>query len=224
MNQTEAVPAATVILMREARKAGLQVLMLHRTSRVAFGGMWAFPGGRIEAADRLPGASPQQTAKRAAARETLEEAGIRAAPEDFVWFSHWTPPPDQPRRFATWFFLARTPQPEQVRVDGGEIQAHAWIQPREALARQAAGEIDLAPPTWMTLNRLSGFADVEEALRTTREKQPDIHETRLVRRPDGVRVAVWQDDAAYGDGDLAAPGARHRLVLQEGGYLLEHSA
>ena len=223
MQQPEnpAIPAATVVLVRQL--ASMQVLMLHRTSRVAFGGMWVFPGGRIEEADQLAADSPQQAARRAAARETREEAGILAIPEDFVWFSHWTPPPVTPRRFATWFFIAGVGHPQEVQVDGGEIQDHQWIEPTRALAQQAAGEIVLAPPTWISLYQLSRFADVDEALRVLGKREPAIYETRLLRQDDGVSVAVWQDDVAYTDGQLQTEGPRHRLVMQPGGYRFENT-
>ena len=47
---TPAVPAATVVVLRDA-PSGVEVLMLRKSSRIAFGGMWVFPGGRIDAAD-----------------------------------------------------------------------------------------------------------------------------------------------------------------------------
>ena len=48
----EGVAAATVILLRDAA-GGLETLMLRRDSKLDFvGGMWVFPGGRVDAADR----------------------------------------------------------------------------------------------------------------------------------------------------------------------------
>jgi hypothetical protein len=47
---SEPVNAATVILVRDS-DAGIEALMLHRNSKIAFGGMWVFPGGRVDAAD-----------------------------------------------------------------------------------------------------------------------------------------------------------------------------
>ena len=113
------VPAATVVLLRESPE--VEVLMLRKNSRIAFGGMWVFPGGRIDPEDAAANGDPEGTARNAAARETREEAGIAAAPDDFVWFAHWTPPPSTPKRFATWFFAARAGE-HSVSIDGGEIQ------------------------------------------------------------------------------------------------------
>lgn len=84
----------------------------------------------------------------------MEVAGIPSKPEDLVWFSHWAPPPITPKRFATWFFAAE-PGGHDVTIDGGEIQGHEWLRPAHALERHAAGEIDLAPPTWINLHQLS---------------------------------------------------------------------
>ena len=45
------IQAATVILLRDGAD-GLETLMLRRNSKLAFvGGMWVFPGGRVDAQD-----------------------------------------------------------------------------------------------------------------------------------------------------------------------------
>ena len=44
------IPAATVVLLRDGN-AGVEVLMLKKNSKITFGGMWVFPGGKIDAED-----------------------------------------------------------------------------------------------------------------------------------------------------------------------------
>ena len=52
-----AIPAATVVLLRDA-PGGVETLMLRRNSKLAFaGGAWVFPGGRIDPED-YPGGAP----------------------------------------------------------------------------------------------------------------------------------------------------------------------
>lgn len=217
-----AIPAATVVLLREA--ATVEVLMLHKTSSVAFGGMWVFPGGRIDPEDYPPDGDVDRAARNAAVRETQEEAGILARVEDFVFFAHWTPPPSTPKRFATWFFAARAGADHAVSIDGGEIQNHAWLAPAAALARHAAGEIDLAPPTWVTLYELARHARVDALLAHLDRTGPRYYATHLAKRADGTRVAMWHGDAGYDGWDADAEGARHRLVMSPGGFVFERSA
>jgi 8-oxo-dGTP pyrophosphatase MutT (NUDIX family) len=214
------IPAATVVLLREA--PDLEVLMLHKSSSIAFGGMWVFPGGRVDPEDYPADGDPNAAARNAAVRETFEEAGIAARPEEFVWFAHWTPPPSTPKRFATWFFAA-VADDHQVRIDGGEIQNHQWLSPALALQRHAAGEIDLAPPTWVTLYQLSLYPAMAPLLDRMRGVGPRYYETRLAKRSDSIRVAMWQGDAGYAGWDADVPGQRHRLVMSPGGFVFENS-
>ena len=75
-----AIPAATLVVMRERPGGPPELLMVERTARMAFaGGAMVFPGGRVDEADReLAADDPQAGAefRIAAIRETLEESGI----------------------------------------------------------------------------------------------------------------------------------------------------
>lgn len=223
-----AVPAATVVLLRDTGD-GPQVLMLRKTSRIAFGGMWVFPGGRIDPADYPEEGDPRSHdyrhvgARNAAAREAREEAGLDLDVNEFVWFSHWTPPPDVPARFATWFFAARSRE-QEINVDGGEIEAHRWIRPAEALSKHTAGEIDLVAPTWVTLYQMSRHGTVAALLERLRAHSARCYVTRTARSADAVRIAMWRGDAGYDDWNPDAEGERHRLSMPEGGFTFEHSA
>jgi len=216
-----AIPAATVVLLRD-QASSVEVLMLHKASQIAFGGMWVFPGGRIDEEDYPPERDLNVAARNAALRETREEAGITVPPDGIVWFAHWTPPPGTPKRFATWFFAVRADD-HTVTIDGGEIQNHQWLAPAAALERHAAGEIDLAPPTWVTLYQMSRFSTVEAALERLRSIEPRYYETRVAKRADGVRVAMWRGDAGYAEWNADVPGERHRLAMTPGGFVFENS-
>jgi len=229
------IPAATVILLRNVqqpdtdRQSELQVLMLRKTSKISFGGMWVFPGGKIDAADYPAGAEQPKTeqlsvaARNAASRETMEEANLQLEPNEFIEFAHWTPPPTTSKRFATWFFIAAG-TPDAIEVDGGEIEDHRWINPAAALAQHAEGEIDLVPPTWVSLYQLTKFASLTDTLKHFKAKAIRRYETHLAKRSDGVRVAMWDGDAGYEAWDADATGATHRLTMAKGGFVFEHSA
>ncbi|MDQ6926482.1 MAG: NUDIX domain-containing protein [Candidatus Eremiobacteraeota bacterium] len=74
----DAIPAATLILVRERTGAAPELLMVERAGGMAFAaGAWVFPGGRIDDADRALGEqSGVDPAAIAAIRETIEETAI----------------------------------------------------------------------------------------------------------------------------------------------------
>ena len=74
----EAVPAATLVLMRERPDGPPELLVTERTGQMAFAaGALVFPGGRIDADDhRTAELFGTEAAKVAAIRETIEETGL----------------------------------------------------------------------------------------------------------------------------------------------------
>ncbi len=218
-----AQPAATVVLLRHHQQ-GPQALMLRRRSRVAYGGMWVFPGGRVDRDDLDPLSPEDQlaAARRAAVREVAEETGLVVGADALVPLAHWVPPLEAPRRFSTWFFVAAAPE-GAVEVDGAEIREHRWLHPGEALRQQAEGAIELVPPTWVTLWRLRSLPSVAAALEAARGAEPEHFSTHMVSH-DGELVALWHGDAGYDDGDVQRPGARHRLRMSPGAWRYERSA
>src|SRR3954464_8842476 len=99
-------PAATVVVVRDADApdgtARLETLMLRRNERGTFGGMWVFPGGRVDAGDVDPDAPDDElvAGRRAAAREAREEAALVLDPDAMVTLSHWQPPSSVPKGYA----------------------------------------------------------------------------------------------------------------------------
>ncbi|WP_448661933.1 NUDIX hydrolase [Sphingomonas sp. CJ20] len=83
MAELEAIPAATVIVMRDVPGGAPEILMVERARAMTFaGGALVFPGGRVDPGDRalaallMPDDPEEGAARIAAVRETLEEAGV----------------------------------------------------------------------------------------------------------------------------------------------------
>ncbi|MGE0822820.1 MAG: NUDIX domain-containing protein [Candidatus Binatia bacterium] len=217
------IPSATVILLRDA-DGDLETLLLRRNSRLSFhGGAWVFPGGRIDPEDYDMNASDDMlaAARRAAVREAHEEAGQVVAPEDMIWLSHWTTPEGRPERYSTWFFLAAA-EHDDVRIDGGEIHDHRWARPAHALAAQQAKELELPPPTFVTLTKLAAHRSMSEALSYFRACDAEIFVPRYTQVPGGI-CSMYQDDVGYPDVNVERPGRYHRLWMTESGWKYEKS-
>ena len=217
-------PAATVVPLRDS-KDGLEVLLLRRSARGAFGGMWVFPGGQVDPGDLgesdPPDGAEIAAARRAAVREAAEEAGLVLVETDLVTLSFWLPPLETPRRFATWFFLAPADD-HPVVVDDDEIHEYRWQTPAAGMAARNRGEIELVPPTFTTLWWLAHHPNVAAALAAGRGRAPERFMTRMAAGADGhPAAALWDGDAGYQDGDADRPGARRRLWLDPAQWRIE---
>ena len=77
---TPAIPAATLIVMRDRGDAPPDLLMVERSATMAFAaGAMVFPGGRIDASDDEAATGypqPDAAARIAAIRETIEECSV----------------------------------------------------------------------------------------------------------------------------------------------------
>jgi 8-oxo-dGTP pyrophosphatase MutT (NUDIX family) len=215
----EAAPAATVVLVRDG-DVGLEVLLARRSAQLKFhGGAWVFPGGRIDPDDYADSPDDVFTAaQRAAAREAMEEAGIAVRADALVHISNWTTPEISPKRFATWFFVGAFEGGEAV-ADGIETESLHWFRPDEAFAARDAGEIELAPPQYVTLLWLRDHVDVATVLDTARAGEPIDFTPRFHFVEGDGAVCVYAEDVAYDDrGRLDDDGPRHRLYLRDGGW------
>jgi 8-oxo-dGTP pyrophosphatase MutT (NUDIX family) len=222
-------PAATVMLVRDG-EAGLEVFMLRRTMAAVFaGGMYVFPGGRLDDADshaelealcagrsdhdasavlQIPGGGLAYWV--AAIRECFEEAGVLLArpegSEHYVQFAdpavahrfeayrravhagelglpelcrreglvlaadameyvaHWITPVGEARRFDTRFLVARVPADQEPLHDDHETIDSLWVRPDEALARNAAGDLGMLPPTLANLRFLAAHPTADAVM------------------------------------------------------------
>jgi 8-oxo-dGTP pyrophosphatase MutT (NUDIX family) len=122
-----------------------------------------------------------------------EELVISAA--DLHVFAHWLTPLGAPRRYDTWFFVARAPSGQSGLHDDGELVASEWVTPRTALLRNNRGEIDLVLPTRRTLETLAHYpsvADLFDALDCV--VRDDLGRVEVVADASGERVALPGDE------------------------------
>ena len=107
-----------------------------------------------------------------------------------------------------------------MTIDGGEIHDHGWMGPLEAQRRRDALEIELAPPTWITLSFLAPHATVDAALTALAAEPPRYFATRFAAI-DGGAVLLYAGDAGYDTLDPHAEGGRHRLWMLDDGWRYE---
>lgn len=213
--------AATAIPLRDGAD-GLEVLMVHKGPGGQFhAGNWVFPGGKVDPED-WAGLDPDDrlgACARAAVRETLEEAALTLDPESLVAYAHWTTPVGAPRRFATWFFLARLAGGDRddadvPHFDGAEIQDARWMSPSQVLDLHHGEKLTVSVPQYISLLGLTPRADVASALDAARRSEPLDYLGQLRTDDAGRLVFVYQPDAALDGAPLDTAGPRHRVIAE----------
>lgn len=182
-------PAATVMLLRDQvpskrNSGGIEVYLLKRASTMAFaGGLYAFPGGRMDADD----IDVQSTA----VREVREETGVRVA-ELHAW-SRWITPEFEPRRYDTWFYVARLPDGRFPQDISGEASWAGWMEPWVALDKHQAS---LLPPTAVALAELAEHMTVDSVLTAAEDRDLTPIVPRVVLSEPEPHLAL-PGDAEY---------------------------
>lgn len=128
------------------------------------------------------------------------EHALEPAVDELAFVSHWiTPAGESARRFDTRFYVAPAPPEQASTHDDNETIDSLWISPADALARQAAGEMTMMPPTIVNLRFLSGFDTVTDAMAAShRMPTPPCILPKIRRNESGEIVGVaMPDDPDY---------------------------
>ena len=77
---------------------------------------------------------------------------------------HWITPVGERRRFDTRFFVARAPEAQEPLHDDSETIASLWVRPADALRMWEAGELQMFPPTVVSLQFLEPHRTADAAM------------------------------------------------------------
>ncbi|HEY4377997.1 MAG TPA: hypothetical protein VGM93_12605 [Acidimicrobiales bacterium] len=132
---------------------------------------------------------------------------LRLAVDGMHYFGHWITPEGAPRRYDTRFFVAAEPPGQTPLHDDHEVIANTWLRPADALARTAAGELTMMPPTVASLRAVARFATAAAALDAAREIQ-DVPTVlpRVIAVDGGMRIALPGEEE-YESGMIAPDGS-----------------
>lgn len=93
-----------------------------------------------------------------------EAEGLEFAVDALGFFAHWITPEMMPRRFDTYFYMARAPQDHIGAHDGSESVDSIWITAKQALADADAEKRTVIFPTRMNIEKFAERATVDDAL------------------------------------------------------------
>ena len=215
--------AGTGLLLRDSND-GIEILLLRRNANLAFaGGAWVFPGGSVDRAE-LDSASTQERAARiATVREISEECGLEVQAKDLIHFCNWTTPEGEKRRFSTWFFVANVEDSSQkVTIDDGEIHEFRWITPQEAINLHHLGQLNLMPPTYLSIRLVSNFNSAKKACKSLNQRESFSVTPRLCQ-VDDKWICLYLGDAGFANTNPNLLGPQHRTTFTANGMNYIHT-
>ena len=126
----------------------------------------------------------------------IEQEQLRLACDCLVPFAHWVTPDMMPKRFDTWFYLAKAPDDHLAIHDGTESVDSIWIDPNAALEGAKAGTYTIIFPTRLNVEMLAESSSVDAAI--------DASKARVIKevlpwtetREDGTYLCI-PADAGY---------------------------
>ena len=128
--------------------------------------------------------------------QMLEKEDLVLPLDRLQYFSHWITPEPLPLRYDVRFFLAETPSGQAALHDGVELMEHIWLTPSRALEEYEKGKIGMVLPQIMTLEDISRFRTVEDAVASAKARRVPANLTKIKRIKD-EDVEVMPDGTVF---------------------------
>jgi 8-oxo-dGTP pyrophosphatase MutT (NUDIX family) len=130
--------------------------------------------------------------------DLVGELDVKLDLDALTVFARWITPNMMPKRFDTWFYLARANSDQLAACDGWETVDVEWIAPAEAIRLAAAGERTVIFPTRMNLQLLAEAGSGLDAIERANGRTLVTVEPMVERRETGP-VLVIPGNAGYGE-------------------------
>ncbi len=127
----------------------------------------------------------------------VRQHGVELDLAALTLFSRWVTPPVVPKRFDTFFYVARAPEGQIARQDGREAVEAEWIAPTRALELARTGDRLIVFPTRMNLRVLGEHARFAEIVAAARRRDVPIVEPEIFER-DGKPHLRLGEALGYG--------------------------
>lgn len=105
-------------------------------------------------------------------------------------YAAWTTPEFEPKRFATWFFVATLPPGQRTRDVSRESDQVMWLPAAEVVAQVDQGAVFMMPPTYLTCLDVARVGPPTAMLAATRDRTLEMFTPQVVMEGEEFRLSV----------------------------------
>jgi 8-oxo-dGTP pyrophosphatase MutT (NUDIX family) len=116
--------------------------------------------------------------------EFLENRSLVLRTDLLGAWAGWLTPVFEPRRYRTWFFVARLPEGQVTRDVSTESSSVTWTGALDAVEQVEQQQILMLPPTWLTCLEVGQYADPDAVLDEAHGRRVDMFMPEVVADGD----------------------------------------
>ena len=129
-------------------------------------------------------------------KDLASNENLTLACDLLVPFAHWITPRISPKRYDTWFYLAKAPEGQLGSHDNSETVASLWINPDQALAGAKNKTYNIVFATRMNLRKLGKSDNVKTAMSMAQASKVITVEPEVINENNNITFRIpW--DAGY---------------------------
>jgi 8-oxo-dGTP pyrophosphatase MutT (NUDIX family) len=102
----------------------------------------------------------------------------------------WLTPAFEPKRYETWFFVAKLPEGQRTRDVSTESSSVTWLPAGVAAAQAESGELAMMPPTYLTSLEVAGFASRDDVLAAAADRRLEMFTPSVEPLGDGFTLSL----------------------------------
>lgn len=106
-----------------------------------------------------------------------------------IW-SGWLTPVFEPKRYRTWFFVARLPEGQVTRDVSTESSEVVWLPAAEAAEQADRGELAMLPPTYLTCLEIGTIGDVDAVMAASLDRTVEMFMPEVEPLGDGFTLSM----------------------------------
>lgn len=135
--------------------------------------------------------------REATIAEVAKAEGLTLALDRLTLFSRWLTPPMMPKRFDTFFYIAKAPRDHVLEHDGSEAVDSLWITPSAALKAAESREKTIIFPTRLNLQMAAEARSTADAIERAAAREEVLVMPDVTRDGEHLIMRI-PEKAGYG--------------------------